>query len=637
MNTFMASYCFAFAWGLLVLASLVGWGAVLNRLLFAEHTDWGQRAAWGLALSVVAGGFLNLLGGISRITVLVYLGLGAAAWVIDTLVHGRWGFSSPLLREARRKPLWVGGALIVVLLALVQYGGTVSVTRHDYPSSPAGPVRFNQADDFQAYFVFPEKMLELGSIGRDPFCARGVESSLGGQSFLDTFVLSTLSVQHLHLLDPGLGLLLVIGLLWGSFKERRISPQWTVALLLCFVLIEPPTVNISSLYTGTALFLALASTLGWKAFEPSRFLSRTVIIAILVAAICALKSTFIPACGALSACSFACLAMGQESKRSALAETAATGALSVAFTLPWMISMYQSSGTLLYPLLGRGYHDAFHWLTVSRAIRLLAKHLADATPAALLALAAFYLATRRRGIEGREPVLSLLVGAGVGHVVVTLATGEPNNSRYSFPFLLAAIGMLVAELASRSEEPGNRRREASGPLVVSAAALFLVGSNWYGARVLYSECLHGIREGLRNVPLVASQEVAAYQSLQGSVPPGEPILTRLEQPFLLDFKRNTIFLVDYAVASPPPGMPLNQGSEPLARYLNFHGIRYVAYSYVNEEARHAVIYHDFYSPFTLYQIERTYDFEDRLEELARTRRRIYDDGRNFVLDIGGTL
>jgi hypothetical protein len=59
----------------------------------------------------------------------------------------------------------------------------------------------------------------------------------------------------------------------------------------------------------------------------------------------------------------------------------------------------------------------------------------------------------------------------------------------------------------------------------------------------------------------------------------------------------------------------------------------VAYSYVNEAARHEVIHHDVYSPFTLNQIERTYDFEDRLEELAKTRRHVYDDGKNFVLDL----
>ena len=66
----ISSYLFAFAWGLLILAALVGWGSILGRLLFpTEQTDWALRAAWGLALSVVLGGVLNLGSWISRTTV----------------------------------------------------------------------------------------------------------------------------------------------------------------------------------------------------------------------------------------------------------------------------------------------------------------------------------------------------------------------------------------------------------------------------------------------------------------------------------------------------------------------------------------------------------------------------------------
>jgi hypothetical protein len=633
----MASYFFAFGWGILILLSLIGWGSVLNQILFPKQaTDWGQRAAWGMAFSVVVGGVLNLLSCISRATVLIYLGLGMTAWAIHSLVGRPWRFESTFSRTPDLSPsktLLVGTALIVTVLALIQYAGSVSVVRHDSPSGFAGAVRFNQADDFQAYFVFPEKMLQLGSMGRDPFCARRVESSLGGQSFLDTFVLSVLSAQHLHMLDPGLALLLIMGLLWGHFKERGTSPTWSLALLLFFVLIDPPTVNIASLYTGTTLFLSLCRTFAWKALPTSRFLSRTLIIALLASAICSLKSTFIPACAALLACSFFCYVVGQNSQRDAITETLVNAVLVVAFTLPWMISMYQSCGTLLYPLLGRGYHEAFHWFTVSMGAQLLLKHLTDVSFVALSALGIVYLASRRRGINGREAVLSLLVAAAVGHVVITLATGEPQNSRYSFPFVLAAILILMTEAASRREESGQKKWEASAPLVAGAVAFFLVGSYWNGSRVLWAECLRGVKQGIDNVPLVSNQEVAAYKNLQQSVPASEVVLARLEQPFLLDFKRNTVFLVDYAVASPPPGMPLNQGSEPLARYLNSQSIRYVAYSYVNEAARHEVIHHDVYSPFTLNQIERTYDFEDRLEEVAKTRRRIYDDGKSFVLDL----
>jgi hypothetical protein len=632
----MTSYFLAFTWGFVILVAWIGWGRLLNRILFPEaRTDWGQSAAWGLALSVVVGGMLNVLSYISRTTVLVFLGAGVAIWLLDLLTRrtGEVRSTFPRLADLRSsKSLLVVGALIV-LLALIQYAGSVSVSRYDSPSSAAGPVRFNQADDFQAYFVFPEKMMQLGSISPDPFCARQIESSLGGQSFLDALVLSVLSVQNLHILDPGLGLLLIIGLLWGNFKQTGTSLAWSLALLLMFVWMAPPTVNIASLYIGMALFLSLYRTLDWEAFSAGRFLSRTLVIALIAAAICSLKSTFIPACGVLLGCSFVCYVVGQRFKRTALAELASTAILVVAFALPWMISMYRSSRTLLYPLLGSGYHQPFHWLTISRGMQLLFKHLTDPSWVALATLGVFYLMSRRWEISGREAVLSLLMGATVGHVVITLATGEPNNSRYSFPFIFAAVLVLITAAASWSPVAGQNKWEASRPLVAIGVTLFLVGSTWFPSRILYAECFQGVRRAIQWAPLVPSPEIAAYQRLQESVPRGEVILTRLEKPFLLDFKRNTVFVVDYAVASPPPGMPLREGGEALARYLTSHSTRYVAYSYTGEAARRAVVGHDLYSPFTLNQIERTFDFEDDLEQLSKTRRRVYDDGRSFVLDL----
>jgi len=632
----MSSYLLAFSWGIFILLSLTGWGSLLNWLLFPkEETDWGQKAAWGLALSVAVGGVLNLLSSISRTTVLIYLGVGMAAWLISLVRRSGRVQRSVLEMSGLRHSkglLLVGG--VVVLLALIQYAGSVSVVHHDHPSGPAGPVRFNQADDFQAYFIFPEKMLQLGSIGRDPFSDRRLESSLGGQAFLDTFILSVLSVQNLHILDPGLGMLLIIGLLWGNFKERGTSLGWSFVLLLTFLWINPPTVNVASLYTGTAMFLSLFRTLAWKALPTSHFFSRIFIIALSGAAICSLKSNFIPACAVLLTCSFLCFVISQNFKRSAIAELAGTAVLMVAFMLPWMISMYQSSGTFLYPLLGKGYHQsaykdslcAYCWLTLSKAVELLLKHLTDEFSIALGALGVFYLMFRRRVIVGREAVLSLLVGAMFGHIVMTIATGE-FQSRYSFPFLFAGTLILITEAASPQGAPEQRRW---APLVTVAVAVFVIGTCWNASRTMYAECVLSTKEGLKHASLVSDQELAAYQTLQRSIPPGEVLLARLEKPFLLDFKRNPVLAVDWASVSPPPGLPFSRGSEPLARYLGSQSIRYVAYSYGGEAERRKLPAN--FPSMDIY-LRYSYDFEDNMEGLGKTRKHIYDDGNSFLLDL----
>ena len=449
----MASYSLAFGWGLLILLSFVGWGGVLNRLLFPENQkDWGQRAAWGLALSVVVGGVLNLLSLISRTTILAYLGLGIVAWAIDSLVRGRSLFGSLSLgrvpsRLDRR--IFTAGLLVVVFMTLFQYAGSVS--------RPGGVDRadFSPHDDFQGYFVFPEKMLQTGNMGRDPFNARRLESSLGGKSFLDAFVVSVLPAQDLHLLDPGLGLLMVLGLLWGFLRESTVSHLGCLGILLFVQLVPPHVMNITALWTGLALFLSLYRILSSKTLPASRAFSRVLIIALVAAAVCSLKSNFIPACCALLACSFFCYLVEQSFGREAIIETVGTTALLIAFTVPWMISMYQSSGTLLYPLLGRGYHASAYGHIPPPYVRLtLAKYakltfdLADASSLGFVGIGLLFLVTREWKIRGMEAGLSLLVGAAVGKVAITLATGGAYSYEYSFPFVFAAICVLLIEILS---------------------------------------------------------------------------------------------------------------------------------------------------------------------------------------------
>ena len=128
--------------------------------------------------------------------------------------------------------------------------------------------------------------------------------------------------------------------------------------------------------------------------------------------------------------------------------------------------------------------------------------------------------------------------------------------------------------------------------------------------------------------------LAALHVEEGSIPAGRVILTRLDKPFLLDFRRS---LMDQAgEASLPPGMPLFQGSEPLASYLIAKSIRYVAYSY-GDEVGFTRYFSYMLSPYnnvwgrTIAQ--STYDVQDNLTELGKTRKRIYDDGKSFVLDL----
>jgi len=120
--------------------------------------------------------------------------------------------------------------------------------------------------------------------------------------------------------------------------------------------------------------------------------------------------------------------------------------------------------------------------------------------------------------------------------------------------------------------------------------------------------------------------------MQTPIPENALVLTRLDKPFLLDFKRNTIFIVDHPNGM-PPSIPRFKQAEPFAKYLLGRSIRYVAYSYRNEAGvprklfggPDSVAAHGSYYTYDL-------EFQHMLEELGQSRQRIYDDGDNFVVD-----
>ena len=93
------------------------------------------------------------------------------------------------------------------------------------------------------------------------------------------------------------------------------------------MLIPPATGNITSLYLALALFLSLYRTLAWEGLERARFFPKVLIVAVLAAATCSLKSTFIPACGIFLLCSFVFYGIRSRNKRTAIAEAMATALL----------------------------------------------------------------------------------------------------------------------------------------------------------------------------------------------------------------------------------------------------------------------------------------------------------------------
>ena len=642
----MLSYLFASSWGLFVLAGLIGWGGLLVHLLsIRREVRWGERAAWGTALSVTVGAVLNLNAWISRGTIIAFLGLGAALYLAQ-LWRRRNSVNSFVLKQIRspvEQPLVFVIALLLGMMTGIRYAASVHGIYH--PGAVTA-VNFNPHDDFYAYFVFPEKMLQTGALGPDPFSETRLISSSGGQAFLQTFVLAALHDRNLHLLDGGIALFVVLGLLIGILRELDVRWEAAAAVIFVFLWIPPPVANIAALLTSLALFLSVHRVLAHPEETRWHWFPRATLVALLSATACSLKATLIPVCVCFVAFSYLLAIVGTAQKKELIREALGVALLFVIFMASWSLSLYQSSGTLLYPLLGKGFHGSrygTYLLPTSglspRAIAgIILANLTDASTVVLVLLGSFYFLTGQWGHEPRRATLSLVVAAILGKLFLTVATGGEASYRYAYPFVLAAILVLLAEFARVSWTGQSKARPAPTYLIVAIlAGGLLIGASWDDARRTYLEELHSLPGAVSDTSLVQPGERDAYRRLQASIPAGQWFLERLDKPFLLDFERNRVLIADWpGGSSPPPGMPFSRGGEALGHYLLAKSIRYVAYSYASEAGFPKRIFGARLSDPNAWartHAQHTFDFQANLVELGNTRKRLYDDGQMFVIDL----
>jgi hypothetical protein len=638
----VTAYLIAFVWGICLLISFVGWGVALTRLLFGSQAtvDWGLKGAWGLALTVCAGGLLNFAAAVSRTVVITWVILGLLFWLVDLASRsGRaWRKWHTAERGGTHDRRLTRVGIVVGVLAALQYAGWVytPVMSGDsyfvFPQMSSSLV-FNVHDDFHGYFVFARKMIDTGSLGQDPFSERRL-NALGGQSFLQTFLLAVLPEENLHLLEPGLAILLVLGLLLGYFRERGIPARRGMWVLLAFLLVPPPYMNISALVTGLVLFIALYRTLASAEFRTAGAIRHAVLAALCAAAICTLKSSLIPAGVLFLVFGYGAVLVASSFDRRVVRAAAAAFVLTVLFLLPWMLSMYDAFGTLLYPVLGvgpraTGVSPTGASLLGNLPIEDVIEMLFDlVTSGSMVALAvcgfAWYRFGTRAETPHRDSVLSLVASSFVAALLVALLLSGRDTYRFHYPFVMAAILVSAASSLADTDAGASLRR-----LTTAVAASLLIGWVWTSERLFYSGLAQSTYAAITAQGMLSSHEREQYLRMQATIPAGQRLLTHLEKPFLLDFTRNPIFIVDNPGTMPPAIPEFSDGNE-LASYLLARSIRYVAYSYRTGAGvpKDEFDGREYYEPF--------FKFQGFLNDLGRTRERVYNDVDMFIVDLAST-
>jgi hypothetical protein len=590
-------------WGAIVLISFAGWGELAGRVTRFKSAGWGFRFATGTAVVISLGGVLNLAHAISRQSVFCVLAIGAAYAVMNLRLPRRL-----------RKPSPAAAVLVCSVLCLVgvRYAGSLR-------GSTDCPGAFECEDDLRAYLVFPNRMLQIGTQGADPFSFRRVKSSLGAQNFLLVCLRSALPDSSLNLLESGIGSVMVSAVLF----EIAESVEVAAAGSLLFLLLPSPIVNLTSVYVSLALFLNLYRILIRQNTRDA------LLVALHASALIALKSTNLPPLAVLLVPYYALdFFVRKRGIRGALLAGGAT----VALLLPWMIDMYRTSGTALYPVFGSGYaqwaypsfrHPYGH-LPFLQWFRNLPR---PSVIALLIFAAASYYCARKREEIGTS--MALVLASLTGTLITVGALAGYSPYRFAFPFLMAAVLVqFMSALPALSLMRGPARGALAIWLLVGCYLLIGRPANLAAARYTYGRAIQFMR--------TPADRPRSYAGMENALPPGSAVLARLERPYLLDFRRHRIYTIDWPGGSSlPPGLPL-ENSEELSAYLTSHSIRFLAYDYAtnaNFSDKRIVLTQPKFPYFLRVSMGLALKFNARLAELGKTRRRIYDDGKTYVLDL----
>src|SRR5262249_26834108 len=160
----------------------------------------------------------------------------------------------------------------------------------------------------------------------------------------------------LRLLDVSLGTVLVIALLWSYMARLGLTTFAAATVILVFLAIPPPLVNITAVLIPVALFISLFLIFEDSELDTSR-LPRAALIGLHVAAICALKTSLVPAALAFVGVRWSLAVLHSPSKREAIVDGIWWYMAAGVAILPWLLDGYRWTGTFLPGNLAAYYAD----------------------------------------------------------------------------------------------------------------------------------------------------------------------------------------------------------------------------------------------------------------------------------------
>ncbi len=607
--------------------SFYGYGRFLSKKIdclaqVAVATNSGLKILLGFSLFIWLSGFVELfqIGGMYLYLGFLFIGILYATYL--SLKNIAYVFLLPNKFRSNYRLLLLSITVIATVTALL---------------INLAVFQFNTADDYQGYLVFSTRLLAEGYQGLDPFSTRLVEQGFGGGNSINALFLSFQPPKYLHLAEGGVGVIMLTLILLNQFwAHKNKAGQLILKLLLVYALvIFSPIVNISPLISGCAMMLG---TLIFVSIIPqSKSYGLAITLGFFLASFLSLKGTFLAPAFVVGA-SLYLSRLVLIRKSWVISEALLTLISFLFFLLPWLISNYLYHNTAFYPLLGKGFSTSgsFGIVGATQFFNSISEYL----PLYGLLIISYILLVSQQ-LEKTFKVLATTLAVIVIFVTMILAFTPGGFFRYTYILLSCPIAFFfykLLSLESYSYRPNIRIHgfQLNKYIVFTllfSTVLLMAHQVKRNTRIFLG---YGISSS--NDVFPSKNGASNYLELQNSLPVNAQLLTVTSHPYLHDFKRNKIFVMDYpGNAGPYPGVPFQESHEQLAKYLSSNDIRYVAHSYAeainlkkNVDLKFAERSEDVWMKNL---VLRNYLVNEQLLLFRDTFETIFDDGQIRVFDL----
>ena len=634
-------------WGLLIFQSTLGYGRLLLWNIPCKDLLGPAIPVVGLGFYFAFGGWFNLFGIFNPhlILALVYFGALAHLFFVARSLSIDDRFS---IKNFIQSPITEKFCLLAYVVAMA-WGYLNSVSNHN----------FNAHDDFHGYLFFPQKLLQLGELGLDPFSERRAVTGIGIGSLWLAIGLVKIPAPFIHVMDLGVGLLMVGYAIFqfplsGHFLKSRACLGIAIALLAF------PIVNVTPNFISIVVISAIWFMIWAVASQAQESITVSKIywvhLGIFYFVLVGLKNTYIPYVAISFVLGMIYLVwVAKINIRLLWVGIGIVGITTLCCLLPWMIDLHRSSGTYFYPFLGKGFHASAYgyfpsatlefmtpltWIEDLLAlIRPLGKSIFIVS--AFLMLAAFYMYWRSSFKSHGLFFLSLpLLSSLLNVLAVGYAIGGYGAFRYVYAPALASLvsALLVLMVITEQQISSAAYRFTKQSLMLYCTIFLLVIRSAQDTVTHSKEQWNQIVDSFHGADLISELNYSAYQNLSAAIPRNAGVLLRLDTPFLINRLHSRIFVADYpGSASPGPGMPIGQGPEALRQYLLFQGVEYVVWSYANQANFSRAEYGERLESKTHSWIRTeaklAFEVQDHFEYFRRRYPNIYDQDGVAIIDL----